>query len=178
MFILVDGIFPSYSRFAKCIKEPLFNNEKNYTAWQEGARKDIERAFGGLKATWQFVAKPIMMHNLKSISDRVTTCMILHNVIAADRVMGTPGLWYNPAASHFTSNEFDIEQPDDLLLLQHQHNQFADIVQEMEDSALKCPESVVDVVTRRDRWLALSNVDEHARLHAAFLEKFGNNKKL
>jgi len=45
MFILVDGIYPSYSRFAKGMKEPLFNNEKNYTAWQEGACKYIEQAF-------------------------------------------------------------------------------------------------------------------------------------
>jgi Plant transposon protein len=45
----------------------------NYTAWQEGSRKEIERAFGVLKAKWQCLARP-MMHqiNLEQIGSRVT----------------------------------------------------------------------------------------------------------
>ena len=41
MFILVDGIYPPYSRFVKGIKDPNTQQEKYYTKWQEGARKDI-----------------------------------------------------------------------------------------------------------------------------------------
>jgi hypothetical protein len=52
LFLLVDGIYPNYSRFVKGIKEPIIESEKRFTAWQEGARKDIERAFGVLKACW------------------------------------------------------------------------------------------------------------------------------
>jgi hypothetical protein len=53
VFVLVDGIYPSYSRrFVRGIKVPATREEKKYTSWQEGARKDVERAFGVLKNTW------------------------------------------------------------------------------------------------------------------------------
>jgi hypothetical protein len=45
LFILVDGIYPQYSRFVKGVKQPITYEETKYTAWQEGARKDVERAF-------------------------------------------------------------------------------------------------------------------------------------
>jgi hypothetical protein len=51
-FVLVDGIYPSYSRFVRGIKVPATREEKKYTSWQEGARKDVERVFGVLKSTW------------------------------------------------------------------------------------------------------------------------------
>jgi hypothetical protein len=53
MYILVDGIYPHLIRFVHCIKESIQQKDKVYTAWQEGARKDIERAFGILKAQCQ-----------------------------------------------------------------------------------------------------------------------------
>ena len=51
MFVLVDGTYPQFSRFVKGIKLPLTEEQKKYTAWQEATRKEIERAFGVLKAT-------------------------------------------------------------------------------------------------------------------------------
>ena len=44
MFMLVDGIYPCYSRFVKGVSDPTTQKEKRHTAWQESARKDIERA--------------------------------------------------------------------------------------------------------------------------------------
>jgi hypothetical protein len=50
LFLLVDGIYPKYSRFVKGIKDPVTTQEQcSYTGWQEAARKDIERAFGVLQ---------------------------------------------------------------------------------------------------------------------------------
>jgi hypothetical protein len=46
LLVLVDGIYPPYSRFVKGIQLPLTDAEKRYTAWQEASRKDIESAFG------------------------------------------------------------------------------------------------------------------------------------
>jgi hypothetical protein len=52
VFFLADGIYPLYSRFVRGIKkEPATRKEKNYTSWQKGARKDVERTFGVLKNT-------------------------------------------------------------------------------------------------------------------------------
>jgi hypothetical protein len=43
VFVLVDGIYPLYSRFVRGIKVPATREEKKYTSWQEGAREDMER---------------------------------------------------------------------------------------------------------------------------------------
>ena len=49
MFVLADGINPEYSRFVKAQKGPITDGKKLMTMWQEGARKDVERAFGVLQ---------------------------------------------------------------------------------------------------------------------------------
>jgi hypothetical protein len=98
MFILVDGIYPKYSRFVKGMKEPITRQERIMTAWQESARKDIERAFGILQAKWQWIARPIHLHNLTDISNRVAACLILHNMLVSDRIMdGDVNARYNPS---------------------------------------------------------------------------------
>jgi len=33
MFFLVDGIYPSYSRFVKAIKQPITRQEVRFAAW-------------------------------------------------------------------------------------------------------------------------------------------------
>ena len=42
MFILVDGIYPQFSRFVKGYKEPAGPMESRYIDWQEAVRKAIE----------------------------------------------------------------------------------------------------------------------------------------
>ena len=97
VFVLVDGIYPRYSRFVRGISEPITEIEKNYTGWQEAARKDIERAFGVLQCKFQWIDRPIQLHDMKGIAKRVATCLVLHNICVADRVMGDPRATYNPA---------------------------------------------------------------------------------
>jgi ribosomal protein L32 len=94
VFFLVDGIYPSFSRFVRGIKHPITEKEKRYTAWQEACRKDIERAFGVLKATWQCLERSILLHSLDDISERVACCLLLHNMIVTDRVMAGDGYNY------------------------------------------------------------------------------------
>jgi Plant transposon protein len=55
LFALVDGIYPQYLRFVQGIKSPIGVWQQQFTSWQEGARKDIERVFGVLKGQFQFV---------------------------------------------------------------------------------------------------------------------------
>ena len=62
--------------------------EKQFTAWQEHVRKDIEHAFGVLQAKFQIVTKPLYAFNLNQISDTVNCCLILHNMCVEERVMG------------------------------------------------------------------------------------------
>ena len=72
LFVLVDGIYPQYSRFVKGIHLPVTESEKSFTAWQEAAKKDIERAFGVLQAKFQVMTRPFQGHSLYKISNIVS----------------------------------------------------------------------------------------------------------
>jgi hypothetical protein len=47
----------------------------------------LEMAFGVLKNTWQFLDRLILLHDLKDISNRVVSSLLLHNILDTDRVM-------------------------------------------------------------------------------------------
>jgi hypothetical protein len=120
-FILVDGIYPSYSRFVKGIKHPSNPRDTKFTAWQEAARKDIERAFGVLKAVWQFCQRPILVMKTRDIALRVACCTILHNMIVSDRVMQDCRATYKPDAvldEEEVTDTNTIVQPQDLTEVQ------------------------------------------------------------
>jgi Plant transposon protein len=88
LFILVDGIYPRrYSRFVRGITEPIGEIKSRFTAWQEGARKDIERAFGVLQGMWKAVASPIHKEKSDVIANLVATCILLHNMCVSERIM-------------------------------------------------------------------------------------------
>ena len=120
-YLLTDGIYPRFTRFVKAKKHPIDPKEKRFTAWQESARKDIERAFGVLKAKFQFVARPIMVRELDHIAERMACCLILHNMCVSDRVMetmdpifSTGGNDYDPTEilstyqRHFAPSQVDV----------------------------------------------------------------------
>ncbi|KAL7483215.1 hypothetical protein ACHAW6_008867 [Cyclotella cf. meneghiniana] len=87
MFILVDAIYPLYSRFLKGVKQPISQQEFLFTALQESARKDVERAFGIFKSQRKFVEDEIHLHDLTKISLQMNTYLILHNILVTNRVM-------------------------------------------------------------------------------------------
>jgi hypothetical protein len=73
-----------------------------------------------LKGTFQFLDRPILLMDLKHISLRVATCIILHNMLVSERVMGQCGVLYNPSHLHL---EVEVEvdrvlQPPDLATVQ------------------------------------------------------------
>lgn len=170
-FLLVDGIYPRYSRFVKGIKEPISNEETAFTKWQESARKDIERAFGVLKNTWQFMDRPIHSHSLMDISARVTTCVILHNMLVSDRIMQDYNSMYNP--SHLMEQlDVQVEQPNDLQQIQVGAQIQAGVNDEPVGGGIgiaTAPPAVVGLLTRRDRFKDLADREQHARLHQALM---------
>jgi hypothetical protein len=104
MFVLVDGIYPRYSRFVRGLPQPITENEIRFTKWQESSRKDIERAFGVLQCKWKVLSYPIHTKNTDSIAKLMECCTILHNMAVSDRVMGDPGARYCP----FVDEDSDI----------------------------------------------------------------------
>jgi hypothetical protein len=117
LFLLVDGIYPKYNLFVHSYITPITSEQQRYSGWQEAVRKDIERAFGVLKAQWQILARPIMLlHTLLEIAKRASTCFILHNMLVSDRVMGDCRLLYDPAelVNTIKYRAKDVRQPSDL----------------------------------------------------------------
>jgi hypothetical protein len=47
-YYLTDGIYPEWAAFMKTISLPQTNKQKLFAKFQEGVRKDVERAFGVL----------------------------------------------------------------------------------------------------------------------------------
>jgi hypothetical protein len=164
MYVLVDGIYPSYSRFVRGFKVPTKRWEQKFTAWQEACRKDIERAFGVLQGKWQCLSRPLHYLDLNHLSSRVACCLILHNMCVSDRIMGDVHARYNPA---FALNEYEetpIRYPSDLLRLQgHTADEDRSRV-----GAANIGRVASSVVTRKDRWVDLRDSEQQGQLTKAF----------
>jgi hypothetical protein len=166
VFVLVDGIYPSYSRFIRGIKVPATREEKKYTSWQEGVRKDVERAFGVLKNTWQFLDRPILLH---------VACLLLHNILVTDRVMKEASdSYYNycerydPSVGAPDPFDCEVQQPADPQIVQN-----APIGERRTVIGINnVPRKVQAAVTRSDRFKELSDLAENRQLHMAVMTNF------
>jgi Plant transposon protein len=110
--MLVDGIYPTWCQFIRGFKEPLTIPEQRFTTWQEGARKDVERAFGVFQCKWKAIASPIHFIEPNLIGEMISCCVILHNMGVSDRVMGDLRKRYDPGSVPFTERE--VTAPHDL----------------------------------------------------------------
>jgi hypothetical protein len=83
-YYLVDGIYPDYPTLVKAFSYPTDPKRIKFKAAQESARKDIERAFGVLKARWAIVNNPTRAWRPQKIRTIMYACVILHNMILKD----------------------------------------------------------------------------------------------
>ncbi|XP_020272553.1 uncharacterized protein LOC109847733 [Asparagus officinalis] len=83
-YYLADGIYPSYPTFVKSIKLPQSKPDKLFAQYQEGCRKDIERAFGVLQARFKIIREPARMWDIADLAIIMRSCIILHNMIVED----------------------------------------------------------------------------------------------
>jgi len=83
-YFLGDGIYPEWAVFVKSIRLPTDEKERRYAAEQEGARKDIERAFGVLQRRFCILKLPARLFDRAVLRDVVLACIILHNMIVED----------------------------------------------------------------------------------------------
>ena len=124
---------------------------------------DIERAFDNLKIIWKIVSHPIEIWSLlDNTAIRITTTLILHNVVVSDRMMGDVNMRYNPANLvddfwNFQMATLTQTAPEVEVVIEH-----------------ATPQSVCDVFVVAGRWESLANEAEHSRLCSALMQKIIN----
>ncbi|XP_026410196.1 protein ALP1-like [Papaver somniferum] len=80
-YYLADGIYPKLSIIVQAYKKPTNSRQRCFTKMQEGARKDVERAFGILQAKWHIVRGPVEYWDEEDLKFIMLSCVILHNMI-------------------------------------------------------------------------------------------------
>jgi hypothetical protein len=83
-YYLADEIYPEWSAFVKTYRQPITAKERCFARYQEGTRKDIERAFGELQARWAVTRGPAYEWSRKQLKYIMMACIILHNVTVDD----------------------------------------------------------------------------------------------
>ncbi|XP_019192734.1 PREDICTED: uncharacterized protein LOC109187032 [Ipomoea nil] len=83
-YCLADGIYPSWATFVKSIPLPQSAKHKLFAKKQKAARKDIERAFGVLKARFAIISNPARMGSKETLGQIMRACIIIHNMIVED----------------------------------------------------------------------------------------------
>ncbi|GJV97691.1 ribonuclease H-like domain-containing protein [Tanacetum coccineum] len=61
--------------------------ENGYYLADEGARKDVERAFGVLQGRWGIIQQPARQYHVNTIRRIMYSCIIMHNMILKDQKM-------------------------------------------------------------------------------------------
>jgi len=70
-YYLTDGIYPEWATFVKSVPRPLSAKDKLF-AQKQGARKDVECAFGVLQARFAILRNPARMwQSENTFSDHV-----------------------------------------------------------------------------------------------------------
>ncbi|XP_038726409.1 uncharacterized protein LOC120017301 [Tripterygium wilfordii] len=83
-YYLGDGIYPQWSTIVKTILMPQSMKAKNFAKAQEGARKDVERAFGVLQARFHIIRQGCRYFKIATLKNIMKACVILHNMIVED----------------------------------------------------------------------------------------------
>ena len=83
-YYLADGIYPNWLTFVKTIPCPQGLKKKHFVKAQESARKDVERAFGALQASFTIVRGPTRFWDEETLADIMKAYIIMHNMIIED----------------------------------------------------------------------------------------------
>jgi hypothetical protein len=73
-YYLADGIYPEWTAFMKTITLPQSEKHKLFAQHQEGARKDVECAFGVLQSRFSIVRRPARLWKRKCWKDHASLC--------------------------------------------------------------------------------------------------------
>ena len=83
-YYLRDGIYPEWATFVKTIPRPQGDKRRLFSKYQEGQRKDVERAFGVLQSRFAIIRGPSRFWDKGDLAKIMRACIILHNMIVED----------------------------------------------------------------------------------------------
>ena len=105
-YYLADGIYSEWATFLKTITLPLTEKDRLFAQHQEGARKDVECAFGILQKRCAIIRHPARLWDRQELEDIMMACIILHNMIVEDE--------RTPISCILTPHTKRVELPDQL----------------------------------------------------------------
>ena len=159
LWCLVDGIYPPCSRFVKTISQPVGETMERFVAWQESARKDVERAFGILVRKFQLLARPCEYWYVDDMKDMMYGCIIMHNMMVEERLRRDESECAGMYAVDSNSENDPMEKEATLERVVR------------DNTGLNPPEDKVDhqYELQLMRWRELYNQQEHIRLQTAVM---------
>jgi hypothetical protein len=83
-YYLADKIYPEWAVFVKTVTTPQSAEDKLFALKQEGARKDVECAFGVLQSRFDIVRRPTKLWKQADVINIMQARVILHNMIVED----------------------------------------------------------------------------------------------
>eukprot|EP01035_Chromulina_nebulosa_P031103 gene31103-41435_t len=81
LYLICDGGFVKYRLLICGLKFYSCSEEAYWSSQMESTRKDVERAFGILKARFRCLKLPCLFHKQADIDNMFWTCVIFHNII-------------------------------------------------------------------------------------------------
>ncbi|KAF8376731.1 hypothetical protein HHK36_031601 [Tetracentron sinense] len=84
-YFLADGNYPHRETLVQTISQPQGLKRQLFATMQEAYRKDVERAFGVLQASFAIVHWPARFLSHEDLGYIMKTCIILHNMIIEDK---------------------------------------------------------------------------------------------
>nr|GEV95299.1 hypothetical protein [Tanacetum cinerariifolium] len=86
-YYLADGIYPQRATFVKSFTVANDVKHAYFKKLQEGARKDVERAFSVLQGRWGIIQQPARSYHVNTLRRVMYSCIIIHNMILKDQKM-------------------------------------------------------------------------------------------
>ncbi|XP_044378967.1 uncharacterized protein [Triticum aestivum] len=124
-YYLTDDIYPRWATFVKSIPAPTSRKHKTFAKKQEGARKDVERAFGVLQSRFAIVRGPAKGWKRKEITDVMKTCVIMHNMIVEEeRQTGRQSCTFEAMGERVTVSRTHAEELSSFIQMTHRIRNF------------------------------------------------------
>jgi hypothetical protein len=117
LYYLVDGIYPSLSRFLGPETDPTTKLDGSFKIDQEGSRKDVECGYGVLKIKFLSLSHAINLHHRDDIYYMVLETILLHNMMVEEQIKNDgveDGSFYNTLCDECDEeNSNDEDESDD-----------------------------------------------------------------